>query len=30
LFELLLKDEIASLPAGSRITLSATSSNGSP
>ncbi|PWU21907.1 MAG: hypothetical protein C5B50_00510 [Verrucomicrobia bacterium] len=30
LFELLFKDEIASLPAGSRITLTATSSNGSP
>ncbi len=29
LFELLLKDEIASLPAGSRVTLSATKSNGS-
>ena len=30
LFELLLKDEIASLPAGSRITLSASLLNGGP
>jgi two-component system probable response regulator PhcQ len=30
LFELLLKDEIASLPVGSRVTISASASNGSP
>src|SRR5206468_255683 len=30
LFELLLKDELASLPPGSRVTLSATSLNGAP